>query len=354
MPLDAPGYLQQSAARSWARIAAADGVDQLLARIRRKKALGLDGAAEIRAFAWILPGAPEPWPLQHALLELGLTTSEQEAYVKACEHAASPQLVAALSAMLDPRHRRLRRLAADLLMQIDTQAAAQALRPHLSEEIELAYKLRLAKFLGAHGFEDGYPYAIEHMSEPHYLEAAVSAVATIEQPGKVNQLLDIYRNSHDLDWKRAAIRALSLLRHTEFLDELMVLTRDQAHPLAAAAIQARADMGDVKVIELLPAALSSRSEAVAVAAARAAASVLQQQRNQGSRSEVDTRSALATLAQDPKTIETVRRHALEALVAADDPRLNEVLIAMIRDIQIERTKLLTRVRELLRQRSVRL
>lgn len=354
LPLDAPSYLQQSATQSWARIAASNGVDHLLERIRRKKALGLDGAAEVRAFGLILPKAPEPWPLQRALLEIGLTTSEQEAFVQACEHTPSPQLVSALTDMLDPRHQRLRRLAADLLMEIDTKAAAQALRPHMPDETDLAYKLRLAAFLGGHGFDDGYPYAIEHMSDPRYLEAAVNAVATIEKSGSANQLLDIYRNSNDLDWKRAAIRALGLLRHTAFQDELMVLTRDQAHPLAPSALQARADMGDLNVIELLPAALSSRSEAVAVAAARAAASVLQQQRGQGGRNEADIRATLATLAQDPVAVQTVRRHALEALVVAEDPQLNEVLIAMVRDIQIEQSNLLTRVRELLRELNVRM
>ncbi len=148
--------------------------------------------------------------------------------------------------------------------------------------------------------------------------------------------------------------ALGLLSHTAFQDELMVLTRDQAHPLAPSALQARADMDDVKVIELLPAALSSRSEAVVVAAARAAARLLPQQRGQGSRNEADIRTALATLAQDPEAVQAVRRHALEALVAAEDPRLHDVLITMVRDIQIEQTNLLTRVRELLRELKVRM
>ena len=134
----------------------------------------------------------------------------------------------------------------------------------------------------------------------------------------------------------------------------MDLTRDLAHPLAPSAIQARADIGDVKVLELLPDALSSRSEAVAVAAARAAATVLPQQRGQDSRTEADIRTALATLARDPEAAQAVRRYALEAMVAAEDPRLHDVLITMVRDIQIEQSNLLTRVRELLRELKVRM
>ena len=354
LPLDAPDHLQQSATQSWARFAGTNGVDRLFERIRRKKALGLNGTAEVEAFGLILPRAPEPWPIQRALLEIGLTTSEQEAFVRACEHTPSPQLVSTLTGMLDPRHRRLRRLAADLLMEIDTKAAAQALRPHMPDEIDLTYKLRLAAFLGSHGFDDGYPYALEHMSDPRYLEAAVEALSTIKKSGTADQLLDIYRNSNDLGWKRAAVRALGLLTHMAFQDELMILTRDQTHPLAPSALQARCDLGDVKVIELLPAALSSRSEAVAIAAAKTAAKVLPMRRDQGSRTEADIRKTLATLAQDPEAVQAVRRHALEALVATEDPRLHDVLIAMIRDIKIEQTNLLTRVRELLRKLKVRM
>ena len=330
------------------------GIDLLFERIRRKKALGLDGAAEVEAVGLILPKASDPWPLQSALLELGLSNSEQEAFVQACEQTPSPQLVSALTDMLDPRHPRLRRLAADLLMEIDTKKAGQALRRHMAEETDLAYKLRLAAFLGGHGFDDGYPYALEHMSDPRYLEAAVEALAAIKKSGTANRLLDIYRNSNDLGWKRAAVRALGLIGHMPFQDELIVLTSDPAHQLAPSALQARADMGDIKVIELLPAALSSHSEAVAIAGARAAARVLPQQRGQWSESEADIRTALATLAQDPEAVQAVRRQALEALVAIEDPRMDDVLIAMVRDIRIEQTGLLSRVRELLRERKVRM
>ena len=354
LPLDAPGHLQQSANQSWARIAAFDAADQLVERIRRKKALGLDGAAEVEAFGLVFPKAPDPWSLQRAIVEIGLTTSEQEAFVRACEQSPSPQLVSALTDMLDPRHQRLRRLAADLLMEIDTKAAAQALRPHLADETDLAYKLRLAAFLGHHGLDDGYPYALEHMSDPRYLEAAVEAVAAINKSGSADQLLDIYRNSNDLGWKRAAVRALGLLGHTPFQDELMILTRDLHHPLVPSALLARADMRDLKVIELLPAALSSRSEAAVVAAARAAGKLLPQTRGQGSRAAVVIRTALATLAQNPEAAHEVRHHALEALVAAEDLRLDEVLIAMVRDNRIEQTGLLARVRELLRELKVRM
>ncbi len=352
LPLDAPDDLQRSAARSWARVAASDGSDRLLKRMGRKKTFGLDAVAEIEAFDLIFPKLSDSWPLKRSILQIGLNTAEQEAFVRACEHTPSPQLVPILADMLDPRHPRLRRLAADLLLRIDTKTAARALRPHLANETDLANKLQLATFLGRHGFDDGYPYAVEHMSDPRYVEAAMKAVAAIDKSGSVNQMLDIYRNSNDLGWKRAAVRALGLLGHKAFQEELTALTDDPAHPLAPSALQARADMGDEGVIELLPAALSSRSETVVLAATRAAATLLPQRPAEQIKNAITT--ALVTLAEDPESVQAVRMYSLEALVATDYSLLNDVLVAMVRDIRIEQTSLLPRVRVLLEEREVKM
>ena len=354
LPLDAPGHLQRSVARSWARIASARGADRLFERMHRKHAIGLGREPEIQAFGQILPKVPDPWPLQRALLDLGLTTAEKETFVRASRWAPAPELASALGDMLDPRRVQLRRLATELLMDIDTKAAAQALRPHLPTELNLARKLRFAAFLGRHGFDDGYPFAIEHLSERGYLEAALEAIAGIAKPGTAEQLLDIYSSSNDSAWKGAAVRGLGLLGHAAFADELETLTRDLKHPLAAAALLARADLGDVDVVELLPAALESRSEALGIAGARAAARLLPKGDGEGNQIEESIRAALATLSKDSEATKAVRRNALEALVVAEDDRLDEVLTAMLRDVRLERTDLLTRVRELLRDRKVRM
>lgn len=348
LELDAPHALQQSASRAWARIAGVAAVELLFDRIGRKQALGLSSIAEIEALGLVIAGAVDPWPLQRDLLDPGFGIAEQVAFVQACEANPAPQLVPALGGMLDPREQRLRRLASELLMDIDTEAAAEVLRPHLPEERDLAYKLRVSAFLGRHGFDDGYPYALEHMSEPHHLEPAVQALADIGKPGSIDQLRDIYANSNDLDWQRAAVRALGLLGDEPFLSELVELSRDLSHPLAPAALVARADLGDAAVVELLPTALSSRNEELLVAGAKAAASLLARQAHDGA----EVGEALAALARDPKAAYAARRQALEALVTTDNAMLDEVLVAMIRDIRIERSDFLERVRELLRERSV--
>ena len=354
LPLDAPQYLQQSATQALARIAAANGANQLLDRLRRKKSLGLEGTPEVEAFGLILPKAADPWPMQRALLGTRLSPAEQVAFVQACEDRPSPELVSALSTMLDPRQQVLRRMAANLLMKIDTKDAARTVQPHLAEETDLDYKLTLAAFIGRHGFDDGYPYALEHMSDRRYLEAAVVAIAAIRKSGSAEQLIDIYRNSHDTDWKQAAVRALGLLGHKPFKDELIVLTGDLGHPLAPPALQARADAGDTEVLGLLPTALTSRNEAVVIAAARAAAKLLSQQVNEQTQASIDIRRALAAFASDPEAALAIRQYALEGLIAAEDPQLDKILVAMTRDSRIEQTELLDRVRELMRERKVAL
>ena len=354
LPLDAPQDLQQPATQALARIAAADGAEQLLDRLRRKKSLGLEGTPEIEAFGLILPKAVDPWAMQRTLLGASLSSAEQVAFVRACEDRPSPQLVSALSTMLDPRQQVLRRMATDLLMEIDTRDAARAVQPHLAEETDLDYKLTLAAFLGRHGFDDGYPYALEHMSDRRYLEAAVVAIAAIRKSGSADQLIDIYRNSNDAGWKQASVRALGLLGHEPIKDELIVLTDDLSHPLASPALQARADLGDTLVLGLLPTALSSRNETVVIAAARAAATLLPQQVNEQTQAAADIRRALAEFAGDPEAAVAVRRYALEGMVAAEDPQLDRILIAMARDSRIEQTELLDRVRELMRERKVAL
>ena len=352
LALDAPQYLQRSATQALARITAAKGAEQLLDRLRRKKSVGLEGAPEIEAFGLIFPKVADPWPMQRALLGSALTASEQVAFVLACEDHPSPELVSSLSAMLDPRLQDLRRIAADLLMEIDTADAAGVLRPHLAEEADLDYKLTLAAFLGRHGFDDGYAYALEHMSDRRHLEAAVVALAAIGKPGSADQLIAIYRSSNDAGWKQASVRALGLLGHEPFEDELLVLTRDLSHPLAPAALQARADLGDTQLIGLLPAALSSRNDAVVIAAARAAATLLPQQTSEQAQAATDTHKALAAFASNPEATLAVRQYALEGLIAAEDPQLDRILVAMARDRRIEQTELLNRVRELMRDRKV--
>jgi HEAT repeat protein len=108
----------------------------------------------------------------------------------------------------------------------------------------------------------------------------------------------------------------------------------------------------MRVLELLPTALSFRNEAVVIAAARAAATLLPQQVHEQAPDTTDIRKALADIASDSETAPTVRRYALDALIAAEDPQLDKVLIAMTRDSRLEQTTLLDYLREFMRERRL--
>jgi len=133
-----------------------------------------------------------------------------------------------------------------------------------------------------------------------------------------------YRSSNDVGWRQAATRALGLIRLHPFRDELRALTSDLGHPLAPAALQARAKLGDTRVGSVLADAMRSRSEALVVAASRAAESLFSQDAVRSGGTNRELVGLLAGLAKDRNMSPDVREASLDALEAADASNLNEV------------------------------
>jgi HEAT repeat protein len=258
--------------------------------------------------------------------------------------------VPALGTLLGPRQPALRYQAIEALRRIDTDEAASLLWPHLGEEGDLSRKLQLAEFLGRHGFRGGYPYAIEHMSEPALRDQAVEALAAIREPKAIPELRRIWESSHDLAWNAAAIRALGRLGQAEITPRLLEIVRDLRDPLAAPALIALGDLGEDRALPSVGEGLASRNDEVVVAAARAARKLLARP---GARGD-GVRDRLATLLADPYATPNVRSEALDALVALDDPRLGTALAAAARDSGLEGNELLRRVEEQLVARKERL
>lgn len=204
----------------------------------------------------------------------------------------------------------------------------------------------MAALLGRHGLRDGYPYALEHLSEPELLEDAVAALEAIREPGAVERLREILRSSNDETWNAAAVRALGRLGDRESAPRLLELVRDLKHPLAAPALIALADLGEERAIPKVREALASRGEELVEAAARAAAKFLP--------AADDLRARLAELLADADGSEEARSAALEALAARPDARFDAALAAAARDPGLEGTRLLPRIHALLRERKVRL
>src|SRR5213075_457967 len=153
--------------------------------------------------------------------KMSLDLREQQTLAAACAKVPDARLVPTLSRMLDPRQYGLRWQAMEALLKIDNDEAASVVRPHLAEEPNLDRKLQIAEFLGRHGLRDGYPYAIEHLSEPSLREQAVAALAAIREPGAVEALEKVWATGHDHAWSSAAIRALGRLGAAQFAPRML-------------------------------------------------------------------------------------------------------------------------------------
>jgi HEAT repeat protein len=213
-PLDAPPTIQRSAEWAVARLNPREGIKEITVRSKNKSDAGLPVTTETNVLG-DLP-APDAAPALVEISRLHLDETESYAFASASLKLADPRLVQPLAGMLDPSRQNVRRAAVEALIRINTDDAAKALQSHLREEMDLSRKLELAEFLGRHGIRDGYPYAIEHMSEPSLREQAISALASIRDPRAVGELRKILETSNDVDWKSAAIRSLGRLGAVEF------------------------------------------------------------------------------------------------------------------------------------------
>lgn len=370
LPLDAPSDVETGAEWAAARLDPARGAGEILARMRRQIQAGLPVKYGIRVLGELPQEKAAP-----ALLDawkLGLSLNERWEFVEACAKADDPRLEPALAAILGPASEALREPgrqdrwwnAVEALMKIDTEDAARALEPRLASEGDLLRKLQLAEFLGRHGMRDGYPYAIEHMSEPDLGAQAIAALAAMRDPRAPAELRRILETSNDPQWNDAAIRALGRLGAADLAPRFLALAREPANPLAPAALAALGDLGAGAGIETAQAAariaragFTSRQTGMLTASAQAAGELaalpgLQAGGPDGLAAAL--RDQLAALLADSGAPEASRAAALRSLVKLDDRRLDLALARAVRDAGLEGSELLERIEKLLRQRKVKL
>ncbi len=350
MPLDAPDCALIETALG--------GIDPVrgaaeMERIAREKiASGGTCEHEIGA-AGILPGA-DAAALLVKLADLPLNARERYRMAFAARDLAArtpdERLVAPLAKLLDSNESETREPAVEALLHIGSPAAARALQPRIAQEQNLYRKLRIAELLGKHGMRDGYPYAIEHASEPNLTEQAVAALVAMRDPRAVEEAKRILETSNDTTWNRAAIRILGALGAKEFAPKFTALVADWKNPLAPSALIALADLGDPAVLAKINEALAARSDAIILAGAAAARRLLAHVDVKAA----DTRDQLAALLADSNASDQVRRAALDTLLALADPRLDRVLVTAASDAKLEGTALLAEVERLLRERKIKL
>jgi len=216
--------------------------------------------------------------------------------------------------------------------------------------MDLSRKLELAEFLGRHGIRDGYPYAIEHMSEPFLREQAISALAAIREPRAVQELRKIFETSNDVGWNSAAIRGLGRMGAVELTPQFLEIARNAKNQLAPSAIIALGDLHEAKALNIVRAGFASRDMEIVTASARASGSLL----SLATVKADDVRDQLASLLVDPGSPDKARDAALESLLALNDSRLDGALAQAVRDGRLEGGNLLGKIENLLRERKVRL
>jgi len=211
-----------------------------------------------------------------------------------------------------------------------------------------ARKLEIAEFLGRHQIRDGYPYAIEHMSELHLRDQAVAALAAIREPKALGELHQILKSSNDLEWNRAAIRALGRLGEKGYSEQFLVFARNLHHPECQASILALADLGDPALLPILSEAFSSRNDEIVTTAARATGTLLSRPNVKAD----DLRDRLAALLADVDASQQARSAALESLAKLGDVRIQHALAVAVRDGRIEGSGLLAQVERQVVERKV--
>ncbi len=174
--------------------------------------------------------APVATPALLDAARRALDFPERLALATACERVADPKLVPVLASLIDPTNLQVRWMALDALQKINTPEAARAAWPHLGEEADLSRRLRLAGFVGRFGYRGGYPFAIEHLSDPALREVAVEALAAIREPKAIPELHAIWQRSNDLTWNGAAIQALGRLGQADIAPRLLKLAQAAQRP----------------------------------------------------------------------------------------------------------------------------
>jgi HEAT repeat protein len=346
--LDAPPEIQESAEWGFAQLDPDGCAERLALRIKYKVAAGLPKYPEIRTLGELPASIAVPRLLE--VFKLPLDWTERVTFASACMKVPDPRLVPPLAELLDPNDPELRWRAVEVLKKIDTDEAARALQPHLLEEANLLRKLELAEFLGRHGIRDGYPFAIEHMSELSLRDQAVSALAAIREPRAPEELHRILQSSHDLAWNSAAVLALGRLGVKDSVPQFLEMVQDLKNPMAPVALVALGDLEEVKALDKLQEGLGSRNPEVVAASARAVGHLL-------AIPEVKAESVhnqLAALLTDGDAELKARTQAFRALVALNDPRLEGALAAAVLDGHLEGSDLMNQIEKQIRDRKVRL
>jgi HEAT repeat protein len=257
----------------------------------------------------------------------------------------------------------VKEVALSALENIDSQSVALEVRPLFKSEPSLQVKLRVARLLARHGFNDGYALATEHLADQGHTAAATLVLVALDDPRTTDDLSPFLTGPPDRRWRAAALMALAAIAHADARAELLEILQDDRHPMVAEAAEAAGLSGNAELVAPLARLVRSRNRPIALASLLALRRYLTDVRtapaglaaaNAESPSPApsvelpsETRNALtdsvAELAADTYLDAELRRQALAVARLLGGDSYTELLTQLADQAELEGTNLLTEV-----------
>lgn len=286
LPLDEPATRESAYARAAVRLDAERAERILLARLERSIAARQSLEAEVvtlgrmrseeslpvllAAVGQLRLGIAAEWWSRHPHLRPGgrqdfASAVDRQHVAWALGRVGEDAAVPVLVGWLRGDNHQLKEVALAALETIDSEVAAREARPLLRSEAHLPFKLRLARLLARHGFDDGYALATEHLADEAHTAQAALVLAALNDPRSSNDLSTILTARPDRRWRAAVLTGLAAIGDLEARKQLLEILEDDRHPLAADAAAAAGLASDSDLLLPLATLVRSRNKQIAIA-----------------------------------------------------------------------------------------
>lgn len=265
LPLDAAPARESAYLGAVMRLDEADAEQVLLARLKRSIAGRESLAAEIESLARMQSTESVPLLLE-AASRGHVSRADRHQIARALGRLDDDRGVPVLVGWMRGSDSQLKELALSALEKLDSETAAREVRPLLKTEPRLEFKLRIARLLARHGFNDGYALATEHLADEGHTAAAALVLVALEDPRTANDLSAVIAARSARRWYAAALTGLVAIGDPAGKKQLLEILNDGRHPLAAEAAAAVGLSADSALLLPLAELVKSRNTQIAQAA----------------------------------------------------------------------------------------
>ena len=263
LPLDAPTERESVHIRAAIRLDPSGTEETVLSRLEQSIIARQSLQAEINALGRLRGEKSVPLLLK-AANKLHTSAEDRLHIAHAFGRLGNDQAVPVLADWLREGNDQLKDAALTALEMIDSNPAAQAVRPLLDSESSLVFKLRIARLLARHGIDDGYALATEHLVDQ--TAWATLVLVALDDPRAAEDLSAVLEGQPPRKWRAAALTALAAIGDKDAKQKLLEILADDRHPLAAEAAQAVGLCADPALLPPLAELVQSRNKKIAEAA----------------------------------------------------------------------------------------